>query len=206
MSIPENFVPILPLRDIVVFPHMIVPLFVGREKSIKALEAVMNEDKKVLLLAQKDGSTEDPSEKDLYKIGTIGNILQLLKLPDGTVKVLVEGISRACAQKFNSKDYLSASVSEGMSNALLESMSLGVPGVVSNVSGVDEIIVNNKTGLIFEMRNDKLLYQQLINAINISEDDYTKMSNMASEHIFKNFSIDQISKRYVKLYSHLIKK
>ena len=112
MSIPENFIPILPLRDIVVFPHMIVPLFVGREKSIKALEAVMSEDKKVLLLAQKDGSTEDPSEEDLYKIGTIGNILQLLKLPDGTVKVLVEGISRAYVQKFESKDYLLASAYE----------------------------------------------------------------------------------------------
>ena len=68
--------PILPLRDIVVFPHMIVPLFVGREKSIKALENVMGEDKKVLLIAQKDGSIEDPKENDLYKTGTIGNILQ----------------------------------------------------------------------------------------------------------------------------------
>ena len=91
----NNQFPILPLRDIVVFPHMIVPLFVGREKSIKALEAVMSEDKKVLLLAQKDGSIEDPNDEDLFGIGTIGNILQLLKLPDGTVKVLVEGVSRA---------------------------------------------------------------------------------------------------------------
>ena len=79
MSNLENFLPILPLRDIVVFPHMIVPLFVGRDKSIKALEAVMSEDKKVFLIAQKDGSIEDPSEKDLYRIGTLGNILQLLK-------------------------------------------------------------------------------------------------------------------------------
>ena len=94
MSKLENFLPILPLRDIVVFPHMIVPLFVGRDKSIKALEAVMSEDKKVFLIAQKDGSVEDPGEKDLYRIGTLGNILQLLKLPDGTVKVLVEGIKR----------------------------------------------------------------------------------------------------------------
>ena len=86
----ENFLPILPLRDIVVFPHMIVPLFVGRDKSIKALEAVMNEDNKVFLIAQKDGSVEDPAEDDLYRVGTLGNILQLLKLPDGTVKVLVE--------------------------------------------------------------------------------------------------------------------
>ena len=104
MSIPQNFLPILPLRDIVVFPNMIVPLFVGREKSIKALEAVMSEEKKVFLLAQKDGSIEDPNEDDLYKTGTIGNILQLLKLPDGTVKVLVEGISRASIKRFDSKD------------------------------------------------------------------------------------------------------
>ncbi len=85
---------VLPLRDIVVFPQMIVPLFVGREKSIKALEDVMSEDKKVLLLAQKDGSLEDPNKNDLFEIGTIGSVLQLLKLPDGTVKVLVEGINR----------------------------------------------------------------------------------------------------------------
>ena len=82
----QSQLPLLPLRDIVVFPHMIVPLFVGREKSIKALENVMGEDKKVFLIAQKDGSIEDPKENDLYKIGTIGNVLQLLKLPDGTVK------------------------------------------------------------------------------------------------------------------------
>ena len=81
MNLSENFLPILPLRDIVVFPHMIVPLFVGRDKSIKALEAVMSDDKKVFLIAQKDGSVEDPAEEDLYQIGTLGNILQLLKLP-----------------------------------------------------------------------------------------------------------------------------
>ncbi len=109
----NNQFPILPLRDIVVFPHMIVPLFVGREKSIKALETVMSEDKKVLLLAQKDGSIEDPKGEDLFSVGTIGNILQLLKLPDGTVKVLVEGISRAKVVKlFNNKHFLSASISE----------------------------------------------------------------------------------------------
>ncbi len=110
MSKLENFLPILPLRDIVVFPHMIVPLFVGRDKSIKALEAVMSEDKKVFLIAQKDGSVEDPSEKDLYRIGTLGNILQLLKLPDGTVKVLVEGISRAQIKTFKNDDFLLADV------------------------------------------------------------------------------------------------
>ncbi|MGC6517869.1 MAG: LON peptidase substrate-binding domain-containing protein, partial [Candidatus Puniceispirillaceae bacterium] len=80
--------PVLPLRDIVVFPHMIVPLFVGREKSVKALEAVMAENKEILLLTQRQASTEDPEQADMYEMGTLGHILQLLKLPDGTVKVL----------------------------------------------------------------------------------------------------------------------
>jgi ATP-dependent Lon protease len=87
--------PVLPLRDIVVFPHMIVPLFVGREKSVQALESVMKEDKQILLVAQKDAAMDDPSTDDIHEVGTIGTVLQLLKLPDGTVKVLVEGGSRA---------------------------------------------------------------------------------------------------------------
>ena len=86
--------PVLPLRDIVVFPHMIVPLFVGREKSIRALEAVMAEDKQIILVTQKEADTEDPDASGLYTIGTVGSILQLLKLPDGAVKVLVEGGER----------------------------------------------------------------------------------------------------------------
>ena len=85
----------LPLRDIVVFPHMIVPLFVGREKSVRALEAVMKEDKQILLVAQKNAAQDDPSADDIYRVGTVSTILQLLKLPDGTVKVLVEGGRRA---------------------------------------------------------------------------------------------------------------
>ena len=92
--------PVLPLRDIVVFPHMIVPLFVGREKSVKALEDVMNEDKQILLLTQKSASDDDPNKDDIYKIGTISTVLQLLKLPDGTVKVLVEGGKRACVTQY----------------------------------------------------------------------------------------------------------
>ena len=92
--------PVLPLRDIVVFPHMIVPLFVGREKSVRALEDVMQDDKKILLVTQKDAGQDDPSPEDLYTVGAIGTILQLLKLPDGTVKVLVEGGERASVVDF----------------------------------------------------------------------------------------------------------
>ena len=87
--------PVLPLRDIVVFPHMIVPLFVGRDKSVRALEDVMKDDKQILLVAQKNAAQDDPSTDDIYKVGTVSTVLQLLKLPDGTVKVLVEGVQRA---------------------------------------------------------------------------------------------------------------
>jgi len=87
--------PVLPLRDVVVYPHMAIPLFVGREKSIKALTAAMQDDKRILLVAQRTADTDDPREKDIYSIGTLASILQLLKLPDNTVKVLVEGVQRA---------------------------------------------------------------------------------------------------------------
>ncbi len=96
--------PVLPLRDIVVFPHMIVPLFVGREKSVRALEAVMKDDKQLLLVAQKNAAQDDPSSEDIYRVGTVSTILQLLKLPDGTVKVLVEGGRRARISAFKETD------------------------------------------------------------------------------------------------------
>ena len=91
---PKMSLPVLPLRDIVVFPHMIVPLFVGREKSIRALEAVMAQDKQIILVTQKEAALEDPDAGGLFGTGTVGTILQLLKLPDGAVKVLVEGGER----------------------------------------------------------------------------------------------------------------
>jgi ATP-dependent Lon protease len=104
-----DVLPLLPLRDIVVFPHMIVPLFVGREKSIAALEEVMNNDRQVLLFTQKNASDDDPSPESLYEVGTVASVLQLLKLPDGTVKVLVEGVSRARVSKFTArKEYFEA--------------------------------------------------------------------------------------------------
>ena len=91
--------PVLPLRDVVVYPHMVIPLFVGREKSILALEQAMKASKQILLLAQKQADVDDPAPKDLYDVGTVATILQLLKLPDGTVKVLVEGGDRARGAK-----------------------------------------------------------------------------------------------------------
>ncbi|MDE2240097.1 MAG: endopeptidase La [Rhodospirillales bacterium] len=101
---PSELLAVLPLRDIVVFPHMIVPLFVGREKSVRALESVMKEDKQILLVAQKNAAQDDPAPDDIYRVGTVSTILQLLKLPDGTVKVLVEGLRRARITDFKSTE------------------------------------------------------------------------------------------------------
>ena len=104
-------IPVLPLRDIVVFPGMVAPLFVGRKQSVNALNHVMIGDKKILLLAQKDSDVENPSATNLYNWGTVAKVLQLLKLPDGTIKVLVEGIERAHLNKLNiNKDYLTATI------------------------------------------------------------------------------------------------
>ncbi len=106
-------IPILPLRDVVVYPHMVIPLFVGREKSIQALEAAMDNDKQILLVAQKSAAQDEPGQEDLYQIGTISSILQLLKLPDGTVKVLVEGNKRARIVHFTGQEeYFTAQIQE----------------------------------------------------------------------------------------------
>ena len=103
--------PLLPLRDIVIFPSMVVPLFVGREKSIKALQEVMKSDKSIVLVTQKNSEIDDPGEKDLYQFGCLSKVLQLLKLPDGTVKVLVEGEKRVKILKYqNSSNHLTCEI------------------------------------------------------------------------------------------------
>ncbi|MGC1181758.1 endopeptidase La [Legionella sp.] len=106
-----SMIPVLPLRDVVVYPHMVIPLFVGRGKSIKALEAAMVDNKQIFLVAQKKSSNDDPSAEDIYEVGTLSSVLQLLKLPDGTVKVLVEGERRARAKEYTQdKGYLEVSL------------------------------------------------------------------------------------------------
>lgn len=110
---PDVLVPVLPLRDVVVYPHMVIPLFVGRDKSIDALDVAMKDNKQILLIAQKEAEVDDPGFNDLYQVGALANILQLLKLPDGTVKVLVEGVQRSKVQKFMETDgFFSAITSE----------------------------------------------------------------------------------------------
>ncbi len=153
-----NELPLLPLRDVVVYPHMVTPLFVGRQKSIEALEIAMAADKHVLLVAQKNPSLDDPKAEDLYSVGTIASILQLLKLPDGTVKVLIEGKERAQIEKIEELDtYFKAQISPledvGVSNSEAHAMvsaavsqfeqyvnlSKKVPAeVITSLSGIDD--------------------------------------------------------------------
>ena len=109
----KNLIPVLPLRDIVVFPNMVAPLFVGRQQSVNALNHVMTGDKKIFLLSQKNSKIDNPNKENLYSVGTIAKIIQLLKLPDGTLKVLVEGIQRAKINKINfNKEFITATVIE----------------------------------------------------------------------------------------------
>ncbi|MDC3186955.1 LON peptidase substrate-binding domain-containing protein [Pelagibacteraceae bacterium] len=108
-----NTIPVLPLRDIVVFPNMVAPLFVGREQSVNALNHVMTGDKKIFLLSQKNSKIDNPNQENLYSIGTVAKVIQLLKLPDGTLKVLVEGVQRAKVNKINfNKEFITASITE----------------------------------------------------------------------------------------------
>ncbi len=112
MSNTSTNIPLLPLRDVVIFPSVVTPLFVGREKSITALQAAMAGDKQIMLVAQKSAQQDDPKLGDLYTIGTLSTILQLIKLPDGTLKVLVEGNKRASIESLESTDeFLSVKVS-----------------------------------------------------------------------------------------------
>ena len=112
MSNTSTNIPLLPLRDVVIFPSVVTPLFVGREKSITALQAAMAGDKQIMLVAQKSAQQDDPKLGDLYTIGTLSTILQLIKLPDGTLKVLVEGNKRASIESLDSTDeFLSVKVS-----------------------------------------------------------------------------------------------
>ena len=107
----KKIIPLLPLRDIVVFPGMVAPLFVGRKLSVNALNHVMTDDKKIFLVTQKDSDVENPNIDNLYQCGTIAKVLQLLKLPDGTIKVLVEGLQRANIKNiYNNKDFTIANI------------------------------------------------------------------------------------------------
>jgi ATP-dependent Lon protease len=166
----QNVFPVLPLRDIVVFPHMIVPLFVGREKSIAALEEVMTSDKQILLATQKDAADDDPVPEAIYEIGTLATVLQLLKLPDGTVKVLVEGRERARVTAYlDRKGYFEAEaaiITESPSEEVeLEAMSRTVLAEFENY-----------------VKLNKKVSPEVLTAV-ASIDDYSKLADTIASHL-----------------------
>ncbi|MED5254264.1 MAG: endopeptidase La [Pseudomonadota bacterium] len=201
--------PVLPLRNIVVFPNMVVPLFVGRDKSINALEQVMDKDQELLFLSQKNSEVDDPSEKDLFKIGTRGKILQLLKLPDGTVKVLVEGLARCKVKKIDFKaDYITADIEE-LENSEVISDTIKALGrsVVSKYETYANI--NNKTSSevltsVKDIEDENKLADTVASqiAINIQEKqkileetDLEKRLNMILSYIEGELSVLQVEKK-----------
>jgi ATP-dependent Lon protease len=188
---------VLPLRDIVVFPHMIVPLFVGREKSVRALEAVMKDDKQILLVAQKNASQDDPSIEDIYRIGTVSTILQLLKLPDGTVKVLVEGGRRAKITGFKETEAFFEAQTEAMPDVIGEKKDLEALGRTV-VSQFEQYIKLNK----------KIAPEVLVSLNQIEEP--SKLADTVASHLNLKIpekqdllEIARISERLERVFGHM---
>ena len=193
----SDIFPVLPLRDIVVFPHMIVPLFVGREKSVRALEDVMRDDKQILLVAQKNASQDEPTTDDIYSVGTVSTVLQLLKLPDGTVKVLVEGGKRARIGTFAENDQFFQAQADVLDEVLgdtqeLEALSRSV------VSQFEQYIKLNK----------KIPPEVLVSLNQI--DDPGKLADTVASHLSLKISEKQellevisVSERLERVYSYM---
>ena len=166
----ENTFPVLPLRDIVVFPHMIVPLFVGREKSISALEEVMRADKQILLATQKDAGDDDPSPEAIFEIGTLASVLQLLKLPDGTVKVLVEGRDRAQILRYTERQ----NYFEAEARILAE-----VVGEEVEVEALSRSVVSEFENYV---KLNKKVSPEVLSAVSNIE-DYSKLADTVASHL-----------------------
>jgi ATP-dependent Lon protease len=188
---------VLPLRDIVVFPHMIVPLFVGREKSVRALEEVMGGDKQILLVAQKNAAQDDPQPGDIHGVGTVGTVLQLLKLPDGTVKVLVEGVKRARITGFvNNESYFQATA-EAMDESVQEARETEALAR-SVVSEFEQYIKLNK----------KIPPEVLVSLNQI--EDASKLADTVASHLQLKIADKQtlleteaVAERLEKVYGHM---
>ena len=195
VSESEGLYPVLPLRDIVVFPHMIVPLFVGREKSINALEEVMSNDKQILLAAQKNASDDEPEIDGIYEVGTLASVLQLLKLPDGTVKVLVEGTTRAAIKSYTDKEnYFEAEIAS----------------IEEEVGDEEEAEALARSAIAqFEnyVKLNKKISPEVLGSIN-QIDDYSKLGDTIASHLAIKISerqevleIFSISQRLERVYA-----
>ncbi len=194
----KNILPVLPLRDIVVFPNMVAPLFVGRNQSVNALNHVMTGDKKIFLLSQKNSKVDNPDEQNLYTFGTIAKIIQLLKLPDGTLKVLVEGIQRAKVNKINfNKDFITASITEINYKTKKN----------SNIKALQKLIIEQ---FIEFQKINKKVSQDVINNVKLLNDP-----DKIVDIIVANISISLTQKQEIleiinteerlnKIYGHLV--
>jgi ATP-dependent Lon protease len=186
--------PVLPLRDIVVFPYMIVPLFVGREKSISALEEVMRAEKQILLVAQKDASDDDPETDAIYTVGTLASVLQLLKLPDGTVKVLVEGTARARVANYTSNPNFFEAEVERIAE---------VPGNVEEIEALARSAVTQFEGYV---KLNKKISPEVLGTLAQIE-DHSKLADTIASHLVIKISdkqeileITKISERLERVY------
>ena len=196
----EETLAVLPLRDIVVFPHMIVPLFVGREKSVRALEAVTKDDKQILLVAQKNASQDDPTADDIYRCGTVSTILQLLKLPDGTVKVLVEGGRRARIRDFReTESHFEATIDEMPEEAPEASAGSEIEALSRTVVGQFEQYIK---------LNKKIAPEVLVSLNQIEEP--SKLADTIASHLNLKISEKQelleiapISERLERVFAHM---
>ena len=189
--------PVLPLRDIVVFPHMIVPLFVGREKSVRALEDVMKDDKQIMLVAQKNASQDDPTPEDIYSVGTVGTVLQLLKLPDGTVKVLVEGTRRARIKNYTGNEAFFQAEAELLDEKV---------GNVQEVEALARTVIAQFEQYI--KLNRKIPPEVLVSINQI--DDHSKLADTIASHLTLKIpdkqellEADSVSDRLEKVYAFM---
>ncbi|MCB2099938.1 MAG: endopeptidase La [Rhodobacterales bacterium] len=196
MTTGESF-PVLPLRDIVVFPHMIVPLFVGREKSVRALEDVMKDDKQILLVAQKNAAQDDPAIEDIYDVGTISTVLQLLKLPDGTVKVLVEGGQRARILRYEENPEFFQAVAQPLDEAEADEQEL---------EALSRSVVNQFEQYI---KLNKKIPPEVLVSINQIE-DASKLADTVASHLALKIAekqelleTDTIAERLERVYSYM---
>jgi len=192
-----NLYPVLPLRDIVVFPHMIVPLFVGREKSVRALEDVMKDDKQILLVTQKNAAQDDPTQADIYTVGTVGTVLQLLKLPDGTVKVLVEGGQRARISKYTDVQEFFQAYAETVDETIGDDREIDALGRTV-ISQFEQYIKLNK----------KIPPEVLVSINQI--DDSSKLADTVAQHLTLKIAEKQellecqsVSERLEKIYGFM---
>lgn len=171
MMKPEKLIPVLPLRDVVVYPHMVIPLFVGREKSILALDNAMRDSKQVLLVAQKEAEVDDPGFDDLYTVGTLSNILQLLKLPDGTVKVLVEGADRSVVDQFHEVD-----------NCLVASVSPMIDELGANEQEMDVLMRTVVSTFDQYVKLNKRIPPEVLNSL-AGIDDPSRLADTIAAHM-----------------------